>query len=166
VLWLCVVALAAVPLMSAGIWAVGWIKGTWIDVYGTNLVGSTRLGYRIGEGAVHVDYLIGWKGTPPSEQGSRPFPGLRISRNVVTLNVPDPQGDVIYGIHFHWGLLAATNALFLVPASVLVLHIRRRCRRLQEGLCRVCGYDLRASPQRCPECGTAVPAATPSAKAT
>ena len=47
-----------------------------------------------------------------------------------------------------------TSAAF--PAICVYRAFRRR-RLILAGQCRNCGYDLRASPDRCPECGT-VPA--------
>ena len=64
-----------------------------------------------------------------------------------------------------WAWSAAIPAW--LPAAVAILstvwmlrHRRAdigRCRR-GLGLCLACGYDLRASGERCPECGTPIPA--------
>lgn len=56
-----------------------------------------------------------------------------------------------------WPIVVAMSVL---PG--LWLMTRRRRNRRPDGLCRRCGYDLRATPGRCPECGT-VTATTGSA---
>jgi hypothetical protein len=48
-----------------------------------------------------------------------------------------------------WSVALITAAL---PAVCIFRRTRKR--RLAPGLCPTCGYDLRATPERCPECGT------------
>ena len=52
----------------------------------------------------------------------------------------------------HWFVFGASVLL----AVALVRRRRRLGRRFFAGHCRACGYDLRATPGRCPECGTVV----------
>jgi hypothetical protein len=90
-------------------------------------------------------------------EGFAPTPGF-----------PPPSSQERFGFYWNDGDDGLTHAgipwcfltaLFAVlPARKTVLLRRSRTRR-RKGLCLACGYDLRASKIRCPECGAAVPAA-------
>ena len=53
----------------------------------------------------------------------------------------------------HWFVFL----LILFPAIRLIPRFVRKARWQARGYCMKCGYDLRASPGKCPECGTDKP---------
>jgi uncharacterized iron-regulated membrane protein len=64
------------------------------------------------------------------------------------------------GVRFGWKQIVMSAWLPALP-PVIVLGVwawmfrrRRRHRRVTGGCCVHCGYDLRATLDRCPECGT------------
>jgi hypothetical protein len=57
-------------------------------------------------------------------------------------------------------LLGAYPVVRLSRAAFIALRTRRR---RAAGLCIACGYNLQASPDRCPECGASAGTTTPPA---
>ena len=76
------------------------------------------------------------------------FPGIRYASSA------GPQGLTIVTVTvaqaYVWGAALLAS---IAPALQVRRYLRHR-RRPPPGACRTCGYDLRATPERCPECGT------------
>jgi len=124
------------PLGSASI----WLNAHRIEIaFGTNFSG---------------DFVL--EHTPTSIVGTtaqaetRGFMGFRVP-------VAAPRYSYRWITVPYWACLFVPG-MFCVGA---IRSLRRGRRRQRQGLCRRCGYDLRASHDRCPECGTSF---TPTCK--
>jgi len=72
-----------------------------------------------------------------------------ITGQTFILGMPESGYDLLYARLFAFPLWVVFP-VFSVPVLLAVRSLRRRNR---PGHCSKCGYDLRASPDRCPECG-------------
>ena len=101
----------------------------------------------------------------------RVFNILGLGFSYMLMDLGDPVRNPAGGYRFqendalfvpYWLMALVTGALAVRAWRRFVL-LRRAEYRRRMGLCLFCGYDRRASPARCPECGTATDR-EPSAK--
>jgi hypothetical protein len=74
-----------------------------------------------------------------------------IRERVADRNPPVVLTSTAFSIPF-WPLVLLTAA----GCYIVGRPVWRERRRLRRGKCRSCGYDIRATPARCPECGLGV----------
>ncbi len=171
--------LSGVSLILLVLFAALWVRSIWrIDEVGLNsgekrryeiasLAGSLRIARFEGENSPVPPALT----TVPTSAAS----DWDLGATVKTMGTPSYASTGYAGFHHEKGTMMGPDFQTMsfaawsvpywalcVPLSILPLfriigYLRWR-KRSKRGLCLSCGYDLRASTHRCPECGAEIPA--------
>jgi hypothetical protein len=132
-------------------WHVGQRRGAVMSYRGWLVFSTCRVGPSHSEASISLHAYPTWRVDaqwPYDYQGTRrrAFFGF-----AVTSGGPMSSPREYVGVQ---GPHAFLVAVLLLPAAWVAWSWRRRRRARRGGLCGQCGYDLRASDTRCPECGT------------
>ena len=160
--WPCVVSLAAFVAVL-----LGWARGQFGDEFHARFVGHHVLLFGADE-SLAVLAERGNFDVDRGEYGAYSGPaGLLESLRAGTVFGAPTKSARFAGVEFYRDPSAVSRyravvfpvayPLFLtlvVPCATLYAALRRRG-RAAAGACAECGYDLRGTPDRCPECGTA-----------
>ena len=161
------ILLTGLSLLLCAAVAVFWVRGYWVSdelgwawhrADGSRLAiafGSGRGGLGAGVSRVPSRGPRGsghlWRRHATGYYGGADWPSL--GRGGMGFYVT-AHANPATGVHITGGCAPAPLA-FAAVAALPALAVRRWLARrdAHPGLCPRCGYDLRATPERCPECG-------------
>lgn len=149
----------------AGLWVRSMYMGDLISV-----VGRDAMGIRSELGLIHVSIsrAAAWERRPSrheawphdpsyspwSQLGRNWWDGLGFGHYIGWTASGYQIDQYVLPYYFLVVVTALLPGLFIGLFLIRTLFSRRRSNR---GLCAKCGYDLRATPERCPECGAVPP---------
>ena len=154
------VALIALTLASAGVWVVSYSRAAGVAI-------------RTSNGAIMV--WENWGGVAIIQSEQRPSRGFDASTQAAFEWDPwlatFPRANYRGRAGFHWLAFPRFSKMVVIPFWFLTLMLstaaaiamwreivtHKTRRRARAGLCPACGYDMRATPDRCPECGRKAP---------
>lgn len=143
-------------LLCAGT-CVLWARSNWVfDAWDWNAGGAR---YSIGSANECLFYD---RMAVPTLTGLRPVGYNAIHPNAAAAPILVPDWSLLGFAITHKSLAGISwfdvripdPAILCLLAGLSILVSRRARRGKALGRCPVCGYDLRATPERCPECGT------------